>query len=440
MTDLGGPDAAPTKRPAIILIVVLALVAVAAVVGVVLTRGDDGEDWNSLVGVDHESGEVVVLDEEGEEVERIDSGVDGAVQAVSRGSFVLVHDGDEETAVVDVSEAEVVWSDKVDGSPRWVDGTSTPLLVIGPPQGGEVRVVAPGADTDVELGAAAELDDALLAPPAVFSSPDGGVVAAADLRGDVSVVVDTAAGEAHSVDGRLVAVADDGVATIRSAGGDEPGTVLFFDREGGERGSAPVPAGARGGLLMTDDTTVVGVAENDEGTQVFRVSDGDDEPEVLGTLEAALVTTVAYAAADRLLVAGEDRSFLFDGDGETVAELEGRQTAPYAVAGDPDCFAVEDGDDLVIHDLESGDELQRGVLERSGYLQASVNGCTVAGQGLLLGPDGAIEVDDAALVVVAPDGAAAIVRGEGGVELVDLSDRDEEPIELDELVTGFADR
>lgn len=438
--DLGGSDAAPTKKPAIILIVVLALVAVAVVVGVVLMRGDDGEDWNSLVGLDHESGELVVLDEEGAEVERIDTGLEGAVHATPRGSFVLVYDGDDRAAVVDVSESEVVWSDAVGESPRWVDGTSTPLLVIGPPQGGEVRVVEPGADTDVELGAAADLDDALFVPPAVFSSPDGGVVAAADLRGDVSVVVDTGAGEAHPVDGTLVAVVDGGVATIETGGGDEPGTVQFFDREGEERGSAPVPEGARGGFLMTDDTTVVGVAANDDGTQVFRVSDGDDEPEILGTLDADLVATVAYAGAERLLVAGEDNTFLLDGDGETVAELEGQQTAPYGVAGDPDCFALEDGDDVVIHDLESGDELQRGVLQQSGYLQASVDGCTVAGLGFLLGPEGAIEVDDDASAIVAPDGAAAIVRGEGGAELVNLSDKDEEPVELDELVTGFADR
>ncbi|KAA1425719.1 hypothetical protein [Nocardioides antri] len=439
MTYRGWTAPSPTKKPAIVLIVVLALVAVAAVVGVLLTRGgDDGADWNAFAGIDAETGELVVYDDGGEEVDRINPGVEGPLRAEGRGSFVAVS-AEDAVSVVDVGEGEVVWSDQVDGSARWIPGTSAPLLLIGSPEGGELRLVDARSGTDLYLGDDAGLEGPLLVAERAAASSDGSTVVVADEHESVTVVVDVGEGEARSVAGRVVAVTDKGLVTTGTE--DDAAVARFFNRDGEERGIAPLPDDVAGALLMVDETSVVGVVVGEDESEAFRVSADDDEPEILDDLGlTGVARTVPFPSSGRIVVStDEGGAVLLDADGETVAELDGRYLPASGATGDPECVTLADGDEVVVHDLGSGDEIARGSLPGPGQLLTSVDGCAAGAPGLALGRDGAVDVPEDAIVHVSPDGKAALVYG-GGVELVDLTDPDAEPVDLPDEVRTFVER
>ncbi|UMG91748.1 hypothetical protein [Nocardioides sp. TF02-7] len=433
-----------SRRRAVVLLAALAVLLVAlAVVGVVVARdpGDRGStaaaEWNGLVGVDPVAGEVVVYDDAGEEVDRV-AAVDGLLNATTRGSLVLAA-ADDRAAVVDAAEGEVVWEDATEGTAAWLQGSSAPVVLVGDPSGGDLRVVDVEGDTDLRLGDVVDGDPSFV-PQAVAVSPDGTVLAARDLRSQTSVVVDLASGDATPVDGSAAAVTDDSVVVVTPED-DGEATARFLGRDGDERGVAPLGRGPRG-LLVTGDDSLLVVAEGDDGPVVARTSVGDDAPTEVRDLDLAGAGPVlAFHEQGRLVVTGDDGTVLLDQDGGEVADVEGTLSPVTGVTGSAAaCFAVQTDGEVVVHDLGSGDERVRAAQEQSGPLWSSVDGCTLGGPGLLAGEDRSVELDPSQVAVVAPDGAAALVRGGGPPELVDMTAPDAEPAEVDRAVTGFVAR
>jgi hypothetical protein len=413
------------------------LVFAAGVVGWRLLGNDDsspGGDratWSSIALVDRVSGDVTLVDADGEVIAASPAhgrtaslyAFDGVLSLANSRTLTVLRDPADDNA--DVLTIEM--PDRSEITP--IPTSTRTFLALGPSTGGDVLIVDPvdGTFTDVgELASGASPTTPKMFVDTMRTNDTGSMFAIADAANFQTIVVRPDETEPYFLADQPVAVGDDLVATTQTVGLQADISLVDLERSPKATASTQIPAGAIG--LMTDDVlTFVSV---DGG--VFRIEPGDDDTTRLGAVAVptgALIQRVHPAAdGERLVVAGDTFEAVVDLDGRTLFTT----TFPSAVDTPPpdptwSCLAVGGtGGYHSIIDLTTGEQLAdlSGVDDVTG---TSADGCIVladrSGTAEVIGADGAVSVGDDVTAVLGPDGHSVVrVGSDGATELVLIDD------------------
>lgn len=394
------------------------------------TSGGVSTDWNRVVLVDDRTGRVVVDDEQGEEVARIESGVRSpSASAIVESTLIVA--GTDRVVVVDVASENVTEFDL--GSEEIIrpSGSALTMLAPRPDRGRAVLVHGPSGDvidTDTfapVVGARYEFDGAR-------SSPSGRDVLVTDSANFQSVLFSFDRDEPSFFPGLALAVDADLVVTAQNVGSDATINVFDHDRESVTTGrTSSVRAGmitGAGVVLVTVEGVIVTMSTSSGDT-----SDGARLD--IGTIESGSVTP----SGDRLVVTGATGTALVGADGELIASYDTQRPAGDLPLIGSTCFATVSADDATEPRIAVVDTTDGSVpVEASGSepLLSDASGCVVAtttpsGYNLLSSENvRQFETDDTALSL-SLDGAALAVERDRRLALVG-SDPDEstDPIDL----------
>jgi len=394
------------------------------------TSGAVGTDWNRVVLVDDRTGRVIVDDEQGEEVARIESGVRSPTASAIVDSTLVVA-GTDNVAIVDVGSESIEEFDL--GSEAIVRPSGSALILLAPAPDGGRAVLAHGPSGDVidtdtfapVVGARYEFDDAR-------SSPSGRDVLVTDSGNFQSVLISFDRGEPSFFPGLALAVDADLVVTAQNVGSDA--TINVFDHAG-----EPVTTGStssvRAGMITDAGVVLVTV----EGVIVTMSTSSGESSEGarldIGTIESGSVTP----GGDRLVVTGATGTALVGADGELIASYDAQRPAGDLPLIGSTCFATVTADDtaeprIAVVDTTDGSVLAEAIGSEPLFSDAS--GCTVATttpSGYdLLSAEGVsqFETDDTTRSL-SLDGAAVAVERDGRLVLAALDpDSSTDPIDL----------
>jgi len=411
------------------LVTTVAITAVIAfaVIGWTALRSDEGgvlgrlSSWDEIAIVDRSSGEVVVLDDDGEPdrtligLGRVDEvyAIGDRIALVGP-SQIVIRGGDDEPGVISVDDNSTVAPIRTD------DGL---FLVVGRPTGGDVRIIDIRSGDLLDVGALADQSDPLLFAETVRWADDGSAFAVADAASFQTIVVRPGIDVASFFPSQPVALNDDRVATSQIVGRQADIGLFDHDRDSKARVPAEIPAG---GVMDGDDLIVVST----KGT-ISRVTGGASEAERIGTVtvpSGGTVTSVDPAAdGERLVVTGDVFQAVIDRAGDTVFSTT--FTAPITTTRpNPalSCLAV--GGDGSFHSLvrlETGEQ----IADLSGVevVGTSRDGCTVLGERgdvtEVIGVDGTVNVGRVRSAPLGPDGRTVIRTTASGVsELLRIDD------------------
>lgn len=417
----------------------LAVIAVAAIAVMVVSSGDDDQDvaiepgWDTLVEIVRATGEVIVLDGDGDEIERLDGAgrvtdvhvrddrlaLVGADQVVLRGL-----DPDDEPVAIEIEPgASVV---------RHLSNRSFTLFVT-PDVGGEI-VVIDGTDGSVtRIGSRAGQNQPLLLAETLRTDRDATRFAVGDGRNFQTILVDVDPDvEPTFFPGVPMAVGDDLVVTSTNVG--RSAELGFFDADGERRALVPTERPVAGVL---DGARFVYVTE--DGI-LLEASPTESEPTELADLGLRGIDRVSPAFdGRRLIVTGTRQIVVVDLDGVIVHEserAEGDETGvaeirPWhtwrclAIPGDVDADA-DTADVGLIIDLDAGEtiaDIPSGTIEAVTTDGCGVHVRTATGDAIAT-RSGRYDAGDAVRsIVLSPDGTAAIVvDGSGTAELITIDD------------------
>jgi hypothetical protein len=475
--------------------VVAVLATASVVIGQLMGSGGDTDssgaaraEWNRIVVLDERDGRVTVTDEQGEEVGRIESGVDSPT-----GSGVV----DDSMLIVSADAVAVIDLDRADDEPTTtpstdpsLDTTTTATETTDPAgdtaetETGETGADTDGADgTDTDgatttygFGADRVITPAgsaltLIAPRAdggrgvLVHGPSGEVIDTdsfapvvgaryefADARATPSGrnVLVTDSGNFQSVlfsfdrdqpsyfPGLGLAVGDDVVITAQNVGNNA--TINVFDHAGealatGQTSSVRAGmVGGDGAVLITVDGAVVTLDLANGDT-----SDGDDLE--IGTVTSGVVTT----SGDRLVVSGAEGTAVVDAEAGTVGTYSGTRLpdpdrppigsqcvalVPLAADPEPQLRVVDVTDGTSIVDAVDVGVVDDGT-ERTP-LHPDATGCTIAlatSSGFeLVTPDGTQSVPSSdELIALAPDASRVVAERTGRLLLLDAFSTSDEP-------------
>jgi hypothetical protein len=467
-------------RRAIVVGGVVAVLATASVViGQLMGSGGSGDtsgailaEWNRIVLLDERTGRVTVMDEEGEVLGRLDSGVDTPTgSGVVENSMMIISTdnvavldldraGDEstDTPTTDAVPTTAPSTDPTDSAADPTDSASderpepdtngaTTTFGFGAdgvitPAGSALTMIAPRADAGRGVlvhGPSGDIIDTDSFAPVVGAryefatsraTPSGRDVLVTDSGNFQSVLFSFDADAPSFFPGLALAVDDDVVITAQNVGTDA--TINVFDHAGDALVTGRTPA-VRAGMVAGDRAVLITV---DGAVIIMDLSSGDtsdgDELEV-GTIAAGYVST----SGDRLVVSGADGTALVTADAEKIGTYAGALLAdvgrpptgsqcvalvPAAVDPEPQLRVVDttDGSSIV-------DTVDAGVTAEGServQLRADASGCTIAiptSSGFeLVTPDGTqlIPTNDT-LVAMAPDASRVVVERTGRLLLVD---------------------
>ncbi len=418
---------------------ITALVAGGVLAWRAVRGGDEGglgraDDWDRLALVDNGSGDVVVLDGDGESEGDVEGA--GQVSAVYAHGKRLVLVTDEQITITDGSDDEpnTVAIDAAERvRPIWtVDRLA---LVIGTPTGGNVRIVDVETGDLIDVGAMAEQTDPLVFADTVRVAADGRTFAVADAANFQTIVVGFDQPEASFYPDQPIAVGDQLIATSQVVG--RQADIALYDRE--RRNQALVPTEIPAGGVMDGDRLVVVSIDG----SVLRIARGDDEAERIGEVTVPAGERINWAhptaGGERLVVAGPVSLAVVDLDGASVFAT----TFPSSVPLTPprpawSCLPVGGADSY--HSLIVLDD-GRQIADLSGLTVTgwASDGCTVIGDRdgsiEVVGADGTITLGDVNGATLGPDGRSVVyLTSDRRVELVRITGDDElvlgEPVDL----------
>lgn len=431
-------------------IAITAVVAAAVFGWRALTGADDGDEppaaeWDAIALVDRVSGEVVVVDRDGEEQHRIDGA--GRVAAVHAHGDRLALVGITSITLTDTDPAATPTVVPIERGSLVVplETTDTLHLLVGDPAGGNLLIV------DVDDGSV--LDVAALAAPTVPKlfvdtvrvDATGTVFAVADANNFQTIVVgDEIEGAAFLAD-QPIAVGSDLIATSQVVNLQADVALVDLERATEAIVATELP---RGGVMTDDELTMVSV---DGG--VFRLGPGDREAEEIGEVAVPAGGRVSWAVpthgGDRLVVGGPSFAAVVDLDGTTLF------TTTFATSVDVEpprpgwrCLPVGGGDTYhSVVDLGSGEQLAD--LAGVAVTDVSADGCMlvgdVAGAPRLVDGDRIVELGQVRGARIAPDGTAIVwTTLTGGTQLARIDDAGlADPVDLPaptNLAVAFLDR
>ena len=393
------------------------------------TSGGISTDWNRIVLVDNRTGRVIVDDEQGEEVARIESGVRTPNASAIVDSTLIVA-GTDKVAVVDV-DSELV--DEFDlGSESIVRPSGSALTLLAPSPDSARAVLAHGPTGDVidtdtfapVVGARYEFRDAR-------SSPSGRDVLVTDSGNFQSVLISFDRDEPSFFPGLALAVDDDLVVTAQNVGNDA--TINVFDHDG-----EPVTTGrtssVRAGMVTDAGVVLVTV---DGAIVTMSPSSGDTSEGAqldIGTVESGSLSPTG----DRLVAIGATGTALIGADGAVIASYDAQRPAGDGPLVGSTCFATvtDDAAETQIAVVDTTDGSVPVEASGSEPLLSDASGCIVAittpaGYDLLTAEVVRRFTTDDTPLSLSLDGATVAVERDARVVLVG-SDPDDsaDPIDL----------
>jgi hypothetical protein len=439
----GGPNY--LFRRAVVVGGVVAVIATASIViGRLIGSGSDESasgairaEWNRVVLVDDRTGRVLVDDEDGEEVARVDSGVRNVTASAVVDSTVVVT-GDAAVAVIDVGDG--VGRDDVDtfelGADSIIRPAGSALTMVAPrPDGGRALLVhGPSGDT-IDTDAFAPVVGARYEFADSRAATSGRDVLVTDSGNFQSVLFSFDRDQPSFFPGLALAVDADLVVTAQNVGSDA--TVNVFDHSG-EPVSTGRTASVRAGFITGSGVVLVTV---DGAVVLMSSSEGtiSDETQLdIGTIESGAVSP----SGDRLIVTGSAGTAILGENAEVIASYGAQR--PAATASSPTgsiCLTtVEVGNvaeaQIAVIDVTDGSVL----VEAAGSepLVADASGCIVGAttsDGFdLLSSDGVRRFrNDDVLLALSLDGTVVAAERDGRVVLLDTGLDDpssEHPIDL----------
>ncbi len=407
--------------------VVAAIAGGAILVGSLIGGGDGAPangaadvDWNTVVLVDERSGQLIVANEVGEEMERFASGVTAPTDALAVGSTVFVTAADA-AAVVDLDDetGQVVEDDFGSSGVVMPAGTALTMLTTTADAGRAVLAHGPTGDV-LDTETFAPIAGARYDVAGSISSPTGRDVLVTDSGNFQSVLLSFDRDAPSYFPGRALAIDADLVVTTQNVGSEA--NITVFDQEGASVTDARAPS-VRAAMIAGDNVLLVTV---DGEILELTTSNGTTstvDAMAIGTVETGYVTPTG----DRLIVVGTTASAILDPEGVVLATFP---SATFLDAGIDElaprtstCLAVTGDSDVVIAALNDGTVVAEAVA--GSPILPSVDGCTVVGSdtsGLqVITADGLGEYPtDGTLVALAPDGKSAVTESAGRLLLVDL--------------------
>jgi hypothetical protein len=419
------------RRMLVTTVAIVAIVAF-AVIGYTVVRGDDDSSgggsgaWDGVALIDRTSGDVVVVDGDGEVVSTAE-GLGRVTEVHSIGDRLaligadqIVLDGDGEQTVVPIDRTNTITPIRTPG---------TLHLIIGDATGGDVLIVDVATGEQLDVGALAQqaepriFADALMFAETVRWSADATSFAVADASSFQTIVVQSGSTDVAFFGSQPVALSSERVVTSQTIGGQADIELLDYERDSKARVPTPIPAG---GVMVDDDLLMVSI---DGG--VYRVTGGATEAERLGQVAVPAGGTVASARptfdGERLVVTGPAFEAVIDLEGRTIFTTT--FTTPIdTVTPHPSWACLPVGGDDSYHSLvslETGDQLAD--LSGVDVIGTSADGCTVLGEraGLVevIGADGTVSLGRVRGATLAPDGRS-VVRSTttGTTEIVPIDD------------------
>ena len=395
--------------------------------------GAIGAEWNRIVLVDDRTGRVVVSDNEGEEVSRINSGLRTPnVSAIVGSSLVVAND--ELVALVDIDDESVAEFEL--GATSIVNPAGSALTMIAPRSDGGRAVLVHGPSGDaIDTDTFAPVVGARYDFVESRSSTSGRDVLVTDSGNFQSVLFSFDRDEPSFFPGLALAVDTDLVVTAQNVGNDA--TVSVFDHSGEQVATGRTPS-VRAGMI-TDSGVVLITVDGDVVLMSSSNGEVSDAGQVdIGTVVSGDVTT----SGDRLLIAGSSGTAIVDASGEAVATLDDqRPTGGGRPPTGSTCIATitttDDVDSQVaLIDLADGNVLVEAAGSEPVLTDAS--GCSAASSTLdgldVFGAEGVQQFQTGETVLaMSLDGASVAAERSARLVLLDVSGDDadtQDPIDL----------
>lgn len=419
------------RRMLVTTVAMMAVVAF-AVIGYTVVRGDDDSpgggsgSWDEIALVDRTSGDMVVVDGDGEVVNTVEGlGRVTDVHAIGNrtalvGTTQIVLGGDGEQTAIPIDRTDTVTPIRTPG---------TLHMIIGDANGGDVIIVDVSTGEQLDVGELAEqaqpqiFTNALMFAETVRWSADATSFAVADASSFQTVVVKSGSTEVAFFGSQPVALSAERVATSQTIGGQADIELLDYERDSKVRVPTPIPAG---GVMVDDDLLMVSI---DGG--VYRIEGGATEAERLGQVAVPSGGTVASVRptfdGGRLVVAGPAFQAVIDLEGRTIFTTT--FTTPVDTAAPhPEWTCLPVGGDDSYHSLvalETGDQLAD--LSGVDVIGTSANGCIVLGEraGItqVISGDGAVALGRVRAAALAPDGRTVVrTTTTGTTEILRIDD------------------
>jgi hypothetical protein len=468
----GGPNYA--LRRAAVLLVAVALIAL--LVAWLLRRGGDdaadgdgsGNDWNTVVVQDEDTGEVTLIDAEGAEIEAYRTRLTGLLDVGVPDRLVVGVAGEPATdglGIIDLDSGEVTDLEVESNAVSRLD-TSAYLLAAGGPRD-PLALVDVTAGEVIDLLTFVDNSDPIVDPSLVRIDPQHTHVAFTELGEFETVLVDLETQEAVSLAGSLVDVADDAVLTITKRGSTS--LVDLYGVDGERIGTVETDAAA-GGLLLDgrsalvvtragdlvrvdfDDESVDEVASIAEhltgGTTAPDDSSPADESSTDDDIQLVR-TVVPVLDRTRLIVVGQAGAVVIDLEGAVIAaERIADPALPLTMTSADRCVLIGAFDaEQTLWDVSDGTRIE--TFDAGFMTGRSADGCTVTYTERAV--DGAEESSRLVgsdldrtvagqLGAVARDGSAAIGRDDEGAFVLDAGSGDRVDLPVDSLFAVFTDR
>ncbi len=414
------------RRMLVSTVAITAVIAFAVLAWTALRGDEDGalgrvSSWDEIAIVDRSSGDVVVLDDEGQpdrtliglgpvdEVHSIGNRI-----ALVGSSQIVVKGGDHEPPSIAIDRTSTVTPIRTD------DGL---FLIVGQPAGGDVRIVDVRSGDLLDVGALADQPSPFLFAETIRWAADGSAFAVGDAASFQTIVVRPGVDEANFFPSQPVALDDDRVATSQVVGRQADIGLFDYARDSKARVPTEIPAG---GVMEGDDLIVVSTTGS-----VSRVTAGSTEAERVGAVTVpsggTVISVDPTADGDRLVVTGDVFQAVIDLEGNTIFSTT--FTTPITITRpDPSWSCLAVGGDGSFHSLvvlETGEQIaDLSGVEVTG---TSRDGCTVIGQGggvtEVIGADGTVDIGRVQSATLGPDGRTVIRTGTSGVtELLRIDD------------------
>jgi hypothetical protein len=332
------------------------------------TSGAISADWTRVVLVDERTGRIIVDDESGDEVGRIDTGVRSptASRVVTDTAVVA---GADSVAIVALDDEAVTDVDIADASIVQPSGSALTTIVASPTADRGVIVHGPSGDI-VDTDSFAPIPGTRFEWAAVRSDPSGRHLLLTDSGNFASVLVSFDRDEPAYVTGLALAVDAERIVTAQNVGARA--TVNVFDHDG-----SPVSSGTASSVraaMITGDSVRLVTVDGEIVTMDATSGDTESSGELgIGQIESGRVSS----SGDRLIVSGADGTAIVDEEGSIVATFTDLQlvATSWAAQGSR-CVALTDGDDVTIVALDDGSIENEATVGEP--LFASADGCTLA--------------------------------------------------------------
>lgn len=405
---------------------VIAVIAAAAFVVVNLRESSSDDDssitteWNRIIIVDPRTGRVMIDDDQGDELSRLDSAVRpvSALRVVGS-TGLIVGSGPTGGSVLDLDAGTTT---PIDTDATTVENPSgTALTMIAASQDGSRGVLVNGDDV-LDTDTFTPIAGARYEFATSRSDPSGRNVLVTDSGNFQSVLLSFDRDEPSYFPGLALAIDDDIVVTAQNIG--TAATVSIFDHDGEPISSGRTPS-VRAAIIASDSVQLITI----DG-EIITMTRSSGDTESIGELDVGTVQSGQVAiSGDQLIVTGASGTAIVGADGATLGNFAEHVPVDATATRSSTCLALVDraDDDLLIVDMADGSTTAEA--RAPGPYSLSADGCTIAtpvsgGFQLIGGSEIRKLQTDAELVMLSPDGSSVVLDVDNRLVMAPVDDLD----------------